>query len=430
MFSLRALLVRSAPFALVVILFTIGFGQVFFIASAAQVGCTPVTISKPENARIVIPIPIAQVGQYASLGGFENRQGVLNWVIVNGDGPRREQARASVANIMINICLEIINAPPTATFEAVASGQQVELRFTNSSDPSQTDNDAGFTYSYDCDTSTAGVDAIGITSTTYVCTYASPGTYSVMGTIRDKDHGMTALTNTTVDGETEYEGTIVVATPTPTPSPTPTPTTPPSCPLGLTLPQTTVWSDGQVDVITLNSGAQVTYDYQVTLPTDGYRVVSTGQGVLTASGESFTIAYPVIGEWGLPNGAGTFEAHTVIHLQSMCGYQGHDWDRWYHDSDNDRVVNDLDNCWDIANSDQLDADLDGQGDACDLPPTAVPSPDVTTSDPVLSVTEVPVEPPTETPVEVSPEAPPPVPTDVLVEFIETPASEATAEPSG
>jgi VCBS repeat-containing protein len=98
------------------------------------------------------------------------------------------------------------------------------------------------------------------------------------------------------------------------------------------LPKTRDWKDGDTDVITLLSGGPITYQWEGTIPTDGNRVFGKGSGVLTNPGDSFTITYPEQGTWGPADRFGAHETHVTIHFTGSCGYFGHDWDRYYHDT--------------------------------------------------------------------------------------------------
>jgi parallel beta-helix repeat protein len=98
----------------------------------------------------------------------------------------------------------------------------------------------------------------------------------------------------------------------------------------VTLPQTRAWSSGDQDVITLVSGGPVSYSWEGEFPTDKYRVFGSGSGVLQ-DGQSFTIPYPPLDQWGPADKYGTHEGHVTIHFNGSCGYFGWDWDRWYQD---------------------------------------------------------------------------------------------------
>ncbi len=105
------------------------------------------------------------------------------------------------------------NDKPTATFtnstDLVISGEFAILVFTDSSDPSIADREAGFTYLYDC--LRDGVFESGDTSSTsFACQYLNSGVYTATGRIRDKDGGFTdypvAVTVQTPQGATEILG--------------------------------------------------------------------------------------------------------------------------------------------------------------------------------------------------------------------------------
>jgi hypothetical protein len=78
----------------------------------------------------------------------------------------------------------------------VAEGSAIGLSLTGSSDPSNADTTAGFTYAFDCG---GGYGSFGAASTA-TCSTTDNGTRTVRGQIRDKDGGVSELTKSvTID---------------------------------------------------------------------------------------------------------------------------------------------------------------------------------------------------------------------------------------
>jgi PKD repeat protein len=92
----------------------------------------------------------------------------------------------------------VANVPPTATLSnngPVAAGATVTITFSNQYDPSPADMAAGFKYSYDFNND--GVwDVVDSTSASATTSFATAGTYTVKGRIKDKDGGYTDYTTT------------------------------------------------------------------------------------------------------------------------------------------------------------------------------------------------------------------------------------------
>ncbi len=88
------------------------------------------------------------------------------------------------------------NVAPTAGFGnsgPVNEGSAVTLSFSNPTDPSSTDANAGYKYSYDFNND--GVfDVVDSTSGSRLHTFADNGVYTVKGRIKDKDGGFTDYT--------------------------------------------------------------------------------------------------------------------------------------------------------------------------------------------------------------------------------------------
>jgi parallel beta-helix repeat protein len=97
------------------------------------------------------------------------------------------------------------NVAPTATFSnngPVTAGSTVTLTFSNPSDPSSADTAAGFKYSYDFNNDGTW-DVVDSTSATAATSFATAGTYTVDGRIKDKDGGFTTYsTSVTVNNPT------------------------------------------------------------------------------------------------------------------------------------------------------------------------------------------------------------------------------------
>ncbi|MBM4255562.1 MAG: PKD domain-containing protein [Deltaproteobacteria bacterium] len=83
------------------------------------------------------------------------------------------------------------NVPPTATFTATSQifqGESATLAFSQQADPSPADTTAGFTYAYNCTTS-GTLTVANNRAASATCKYLTTGTFTVGGTIRDKDNG-------------------------------------------------------------------------------------------------------------------------------------------------------------------------------------------------------------------------------------------------
>jgi hypothetical protein len=92
--------------------------------------------------------------------------------------------------------MTVTNVAPTATFTAtpqIFQGESAILAFSQQSDPSPADTTAGFTYAYDC-TTNGTVTVANPAAATATCRYLTTGTFTVGGTISDKDHGANSYT--------------------------------------------------------------------------------------------------------------------------------------------------------------------------------------------------------------------------------------------
>jgi hypothetical protein len=95
----------------------------------------------------------------------------------------------------------VYNLPPTATFSGsgnVSEGSAGNVLFFNQTDPSPTDQSAGFTYSYDfCNTGTFEIaNSTSSSASVPASDLTTPGTYVVRGRITDKDGGYTDYLHT------------------------------------------------------------------------------------------------------------------------------------------------------------------------------------------------------------------------------------------
>ena len=92
--------------------------------------------------------------------------------------------------------MTVTNVAPTATFTAPVqafTGESVILAFRQQSDPSPADTTAGFTYTYDC-TASGTLTVADNRAASATCKYLTTGTFTVHGTISDKDQGTTGYT--------------------------------------------------------------------------------------------------------------------------------------------------------------------------------------------------------------------------------------------
>jgi hypothetical protein len=93
------------------------------------------------------------------------------------------------------------NVAPTATLSndgPIDEGDSAAIEFTNQSDPSQADANAGFHYAFDCDGLMPTTYAAAGTSASGSCGFDDNGTYTVTGRIFDKDDGFTDYTTDVV----------------------------------------------------------------------------------------------------------------------------------------------------------------------------------------------------------------------------------------
>ena len=91
----------------------------------------------------------------------------------------------------------VTNVAPTAAFTAtpqqIFQGELATLAFSQQSDPSPADTQAGFTYAYDC-TASGTLSVANNRAATATCKYLKAGTFTTGGTIKDKDLGATSYT--------------------------------------------------------------------------------------------------------------------------------------------------------------------------------------------------------------------------------------------
>jgi hypothetical protein len=94
--------------------------------------------------------------------------------------------------------MNVTNVAPTAAFTATPQiflGESSMLAFSEQYDPSPVDVQAGFTYAYDC-TASGTLSVANNGAATATCKYGITGTFTVGGTISDKDQGATSYTAT------------------------------------------------------------------------------------------------------------------------------------------------------------------------------------------------------------------------------------------
>ncbi|HSS81060.1 MAG TPA: lamin tail domain-containing protein [Gaiellaceae bacterium] len=116
------------------------------------------------------------------------------------DGPATPVVRVQATDdtgqtAVATATVDVLNVPPTATFNAPASdfaGYPFTLSLTSPRDPSAADTAAGFQYAFDCG---SGYGAFGSASSAS-CPTDDTGLRTVHGTIRDKDGGVTEYTAT------------------------------------------------------------------------------------------------------------------------------------------------------------------------------------------------------------------------------------------
>lgn len=92
--------------------------------------------------------------------------------------------------------INVTNVAPTATFTATPQiflGESATLAFSQQSDPSSVDTAAGFAYTYDC-TTTGTLNVANTRAASATCQYLTTGTFTVGGTISDKDQGANSYT--------------------------------------------------------------------------------------------------------------------------------------------------------------------------------------------------------------------------------------------
>ncbi|MGE0826921.1 MAG: PKD domain-containing protein [Candidatus Binatia bacterium] len=92
--------------------------------------------------------------------------------------------------------MAVTNVAPTAAFTAtpqIFQGESATLAFSQQSDPSSADTTAGFTYAYSCTTSGA-LTVANNRAASAACKYLTTGTFTVDGTISDKDNGANSYT--------------------------------------------------------------------------------------------------------------------------------------------------------------------------------------------------------------------------------------------
>jgi hypothetical protein len=125
----------------------------------------------------------------------------FEWSDLADDGPAAITVTITVddgqgGTVSASFDLTVLNVPPAAVFAnttgPITAPGSAMLAFSNQTDPSQADTNAGFLYSYDC--TNAGTFVLSqSTSPTFNCPYDMAGIYTARGRIEDKDGGFTDL---------------------------------------------------------------------------------------------------------------------------------------------------------------------------------------------------------------------------------------------
>lgn len=109
-------------------------------------------------------------------------------------------------------------------------------------------------------------------------------------------------------------------------------TLPVVCPTYGPFPATGTWTEGDIDVITVNGNGPVDYRVQGLITSDGDRVFLSAAGTLN-DGERLVIEYPPSAGWGPPDDDGNHTAHTTVFLSvsdgRACTTVSHDWGRFW-----------------------------------------------------------------------------------------------------
>ncbi len=97
-------------------------------------------------------------------------------------------------------------------------------------------------------------------------------------------------------------------------------------------PATSVWTDGETDIIRLDDHGPVAYSVRGVIVTDGNREFLNASGTLNDGGR-LVINYPPASAWGPPDGMGTHSAHTTVTLGVTdgrpCTAVSQDWGRFW-----------------------------------------------------------------------------------------------------
>ncbi|MEZ4667719.1 MAG: cadherin-like domain-containing protein [Anaerolineae bacterium] len=178
------------------------------------VSTDPITVNEGDNAirsftatdvdDDILTVQV-QPGNLNDLGG-----GSYEWSYIADDGLATIPITITVSDGQGGTAsggfnLTALNVAPEAVFANVTGAITVPgaatLSFSNQSDPSQTDTDAGFLYSYDCNNS--GIFMLSqSTSASFNCPFSTAGIYTARGRIEDEDGGFT-----------EYFAEVVVEAP-------------------------------------------------------------------------------------------------------------------------------------------------------------------------------------------------------------------------
>jgi Leucine-rich repeat (LRR) protein len=160
------------------------------------------TAVDPGNRSLKLSAVNALTGSPVGSIALNAATGEWTWTFTPNDSVEDSQDIIVLAKIgeqtltQVQFSLTVQNVPPTASFAnltgSIAEGGKVTLAFSNQTDPSMTDQAAGFTYAYNCLGNGAFSD--NTTAPTFECTYPVGGTYTAIGRIRDRKGGYTDYT--------------------------------------------------------------------------------------------------------------------------------------------------------------------------------------------------------------------------------------------